>query len=276
MKIVYFGSDVFLDVFRYLHRHHEILALYTYHMEEDYFNEHNIVQLARMSGIPVHYGQIREEEMTAYMERDGCSLFFSAEYSHKLPVPEDDRFCGINIHSSFLPKGRSYYPIECAMDRGLLASGVTMHKIAPSLDRGDILAQRRFDILPEDDSVDIYLKCGRLALDMTRELMRDFGKLWENAAAQTADCPYWNRPDSASMSLCHSMTVGEARRIYRCFNKMTTVCIDGRSYYVDGFDSGSVQMGLRDEDNLFVRGSRVLYGVMDGHLRLDLAPVWEG
>ncbi len=49
MKIVYFGSDVFLDVFRYLHENHEILALYTYHMEEDYFNEHNMVQLAHLS-----------------------------------------------------------------------------------------------------------------------------------------------------------------------------------------------------------------------------------
>ena len=38
MKIVYFGSDVFLDVFEYLHLNHEILALYTYYMEEDYFN----------------------------------------------------------------------------------------------------------------------------------------------------------------------------------------------------------------------------------------------
>ena len=45
MKIVYFGSDVFLDVFEYLHLNHEILVLYTYHMEEDYFNEHNIVQI---------------------------------------------------------------------------------------------------------------------------------------------------------------------------------------------------------------------------------------
>ena len=46
MKIVYLGSDVFLDVFEYLHLNHEILALYTYHMEEDYFNEHNIVPVS--------------------------------------------------------------------------------------------------------------------------------------------------------------------------------------------------------------------------------------
>ncbi|MFR2694775.1 MAG: formyltransferase family protein [Enterocloster bolteae] len=59
-----------------------------------------------------------------------------AEYSHKIPVPDDSRFYGVNIHSSLLPEGRSYYPIECAMERGLGRSGVTMHKIAKSLDRG--------------------------------------------------------------------------------------------------------------------------------------------
>ena len=129
MKIVYFGSDVFLDVFEYLHLNHEILALYTYHMEEDYFNEHNIVQLAHMSGIPVCYGQITEDEMLSYMEKEGCELFFVAEYSHKIPVPDDSRFYGVNIHSSLLPEGRSYYPIECAMERGWGEGGVTMHKM---------------------------------------------------------------------------------------------------------------------------------------------------
>lgn len=274
MKIVYFGSDVFLDVFRYLHRHHEILALYTYHMEEDYFNERNIVQLAHMSGIPVHYGQITEEEMGRYMDR-GCGLFCVAEYSHKLPVPADGRFRGINLHSSLLPQGRSYYPIECAMERGLTHSGVTMHKIARSLDQGDILASGRYEIKPEDDSVDIYLKSGRRALSLVQELMADFDRVWAGGRPQTEKLPYWKRPEQGNMTLDHAMTVAEAGRVYRCFNKMTTVCIDGRPYYVDGFAAGSVRLGMDDGDNLFVRDDRVLYGLADGHLRLDLVPVWE-
>ena len=275
MKIVYFGSDVFLDVFEYLHLNHEILALYTYHMEEDDFNEHNIVQLAHMSGIPVCYGQITEDEMLSYMEKEGCELFFVAEYSHKIPVPDDSRFYGVNIHSSLLPEGRSYYPVECAMERGLGRCGVTMHKIAKSLDRGDILAQRKYDIQPGNDSVDIYLKSGRQALSMVKELMEDFDRVWSNARPQKEKLPYWNRPKKEALALNHSMTVEEARGVYRCFNKMTTVCIDGRSCYVDGFAAGSVLLGQDDSHNLFVRENRVLYGVADGHLRLDLVPVWE-
>lgn len=275
MKIVYFGSDVFLNVFEYLHRNHEILALYTYHMEEDYFNEHNIVRLSRMSGIPVHYGQITEDEMVSYMDKGGCELFITAEYSHKIPVPEDSRFYGVNLHSSFLPEGRSYYPIECAMERGLACSGVTMHKLVKSLDRGDILDQRRYDIEPGNDSVDLYLKSGDLALAMVKELMEDFDRVWANAGPQAEKLPYWNRPEKEVLALHHGMTAEEACGVYRRFNKMTTVCIDGRSYYVDGFAVGSVLLGNDDSHNRFVREDRVLYGVADGHLRLDLVPMRE-
>ena len=52
------------------------------------------------------------------------------------------------------------------------------HKIAKSLDRGDILAQRKYDIQPGNDSVDIYLKSGRQALSMVKELMEDFDRVW--------------------------------------------------------------------------------------------------
>ncbi len=49
---------------------------------------------------------------------------------------------------------------------------------------------------------------------------------------------------------------GGSPGVYRCFNKMTTVCIDGRSCYVDGFAAGSVLLGQDDSHNLFVRENR--------------------
>ena len=160
MKIVYFGSDVFLSCFEYLLEKHQVLALYTYHNDEDYFTEYAIVQRARELGIPVHYESITPEEITRYFTDEGCDLFFIAEYDRILTLPEDlPGFRGINTHSSLLPQGRSYYPIEGAMERGLLRTGVTMHKVVRRLDGGDILAQRTIDVTDDLDSVDIYLRC---------------------------------------------------------------------------------------------------------------------
>ena len=34
MKVVYFGSDVFLSCFEYFVEKHQVLALYTYHNDE--------------------------------------------------------------------------------------------------------------------------------------------------------------------------------------------------------------------------------------------------
>ncbi len=55
MKVVYFGSDVFLSCFEYFVEKHQVLALYTYHNDEDYFTEYAIVKRAGELGIPVHY-----------------------------------------------------------------------------------------------------------------------------------------------------------------------------------------------------------------------------
>ncbi|MFQ9772441.1 MAG: hypothetical protein ACLRX4_13415 [Oscillospiraceae bacterium] len=55
MKVVYFGSDVFLSCFEYFVEKHQVLALYTYHNDEDYFTEYAIVKRAEELGIPVHY-----------------------------------------------------------------------------------------------------------------------------------------------------------------------------------------------------------------------------
>lgn len=274
MNIVYFGTDVFIDVFRHLTEEHNILALYTYHNTEDYFGERGIVQLAHLSGIPVHYTKITEGDIRRYIRDEDCELFFVAEYCSVIPVPEDEeRFRGINIHSSLLPQGRSYYPIECVMSRGLRRSGVTLHKIAPKVDCGDIIAQKSYRIEDADDSIDVYLKCGRAALKLVRGVMNDFDAAWNAAKPQNTHKPYWKRPDDSEMTVTHRMTVSQAAAIYRAFNKMTMVRIDGLPYYINGFATGNVRIGSRDTDVIFVSDSRVLYGLSDGHIRIDIEAV---
>ena len=131
MNIVYFGSDVFLSCFEYFVREHTVLALYTYHNDEDYFTEYAITRRARELGIPVHYESITPADIEEYF-RSGCELFFSAEYNRIIELPQNlPQFRGVNIHSSCLPQGRSYYPIECAMERELPRTGVTLHTLAP-------------------------------------------------------------------------------------------------------------------------------------------------
>ena len=270
MKIVYFGTDVFLPCFLHLTEREEILALYTYHNDEDYFTEYRIVREARSRGIPVTYGRIPEDHVRRYFEQEGCDLFFSAEYGYVIPVPAGlASFRGINVHSSFLPEGRGYYPIECAMERGLERTGVTMHKIVSETDAGDVLFREPIAITPEVDSVDVYLESSRRALEMTKRLFADFENVWNAARPQERLGECWTKPAESGRTLDHGMTVAGALATHRRFNQMTLVRIDGRLHHVATIEPGRAAL---PESEVEIAPGRFLYAVSDGHLRLTVSP----
>lgn len=269
MNIVYFGTDVFLPCFDYLTRRHNVLALYTYHNDEDYFTEYAIVRKARALGIPVRYGSITEGEITRYVTEEGCGLFFIAEYNRIIPIPPElEGFRGINTHSSLLPQGRSYYPIEGAMERGLAATGVTMHKLTARLDGGEILAQRRVE-LAGLDSVDVYLRCAACAREMLEEILADLEGAWSRGVPQTEKLPYWRRPAEELLTLDHRMTAAGAEEIFRRYNTLTQVELEGGLYYVTALVTGRAPL---PEERCRLAEDRWLYAVSDGHLRLSVRP----
>ena len=271
MKIVYFGSDVFLSCFEYFLQNHQVLALYTYHNDEDYFTEYAIVQRARELGIPVHYESITPEKITRYFKEEGCDLFFIAEYDRILTLPADlPEFRGINTHSSLLPQGRSYYPIEGAMERELPRTGVTMHKVAQRLDGGDVLAQRTVEITDEVDSVDIYLRCAAYAREMVEDVTEHLDARWAAGRPQTEKHPYWKRPADELLTLHHGMSREEALDVFRRYNSMTQVELDGAWFYVTDVTAGS---GPLYREVQYLSPARVLYRVRDGHLRLHVHPM---
>lgn len=266
MKIVYFGSDVFLPCFEYFLERHEVLALYTYHHDEDYMTEAGITRQAREAGIPIHYESIPEGEIRRYFAEEGCELFFVAEYDRLIPVPEDlEGFRGVNLHSSLLPEGRSYYPIEAAMDRGLKRTGITIHRLAPTLDHGNILDQQSVEIRPDMDSIDVYLEVSKAARRMTEKMMDDFENMWEKAWAQPDRAPYWKRPETARLTLTHGMTRAEAREMFRRFNSLSQTLLDGKLHYIFSLNTGSSELPRAEWP---LGENRWLYALKDGHARL--------
>lgn len=56
----------------------------------------------------------------------------------------------LNIHASLLPRWRGAAPIQAAILNGDAETGVTIMKMDPGIDTGDILSQRSVPILPTD------------------------------------------------------------------------------------------------------------------------------
>lgn len=274
MKIVYFGTDVFLETFAYLLENNEIIALYTYHKNEDFFTECDIVKLAHEHNIPVYYDRVGLNEIKKYFLEDGCELFFVAEYDAIIPIPKDVAdFKAINTHSSLLPEGRGYYPIEIAMYRSLSRTGVTIHKLTEELDAGDIILQEAFPICEDDSSLDIYNKCSKIQLEMVKKLMFNFEQHWKEAKPQYEKYAYWKRPNEKELTITHNMTLNEAKTIYRCFNRMTKVCIKEALYYVYSFEIIDKNMAKIEGLINHVDENLILYEVLDGCIKLSIEPV---
>ncbi len=277
MKVVYLGTDALLPCFTYFMKEHEILALYICGNREDYFREETIRRMAEQEGIPAFYETIDEAAERRYIE-EGCQLFVSADYGRKIPVlPEKDGFFGINIHTSLLPEGRSYCPIECALERGERRTGVTIHKLSAGFDKGDILKQEEFPIWKDCDSIDLYIKSANVAVELLRDVMRDFAKVWSEAEPQKGKDSYWRLSNFSRARLNHGLDVEEAVEIYRIYNRMTRVKIGEDVFFVLSLEAGHIPI----QDDTVRLGEITLFRLRNGYVRLILEKaknpkaVWE-
>ena len=82
------------------------------------------------------------------------------------PVWAMPRLGTFNLHASLLPRYRGAAPINWAIINGDTETGVTTFFLKQEMDTGDIIEQRRIDILPEDNLGTVYDKLMHLGADM--------------------------------------------------------------------------------------------------------------
>ena len=76
---------------------------------------------------------------------------------------------GINVHASLLPKYRGAAPINWAIYHAEQHAGVTIIRMSISLDAGDMLAQEKVDILPDETAGDLEARLGPLGARLAVE-----------------------------------------------------------------------------------------------------------
>ena len=78
----------------------------------------------------------------------------------------------INVHASLLPKYRGAAPVAYAILGAEARTGVSIIKVTPGLDSGDVLLQEAVDILPDDTTGTLEARLAvlgaRMAVDATR------------------------------------------------------------------------------------------------------------
>jgi len=69
---------------------------------------------------------------------------------------------GINIHSSLLPGFAGLAPYFWALSEGCKETGITIHYLSPKFDQGNILIQRKIDILPKESAFNLFIRLAKL------------------------------------------------------------------------------------------------------------------
>ena len=80
----------------------------------------------------------------------------------------------INVHASLLPKYRGAAPVAYAILGGEKQTGVTIIKVTPGLDSGDMILQEALDILPTDTTGTLEARLATLGARMAVDAARKY------------------------------------------------------------------------------------------------------
>ncbi|MBX9583046.1 MAG: methionyl-tRNA formyltransferase [Gemmataceae bacterium] len=80
----------------------------------------------------------------------------------------------INVHASLLPKYRGAAPVAYAILNGETQTGVTIIKVTPGLDSGDMILQEAIDILPDDTTGSLEARLALLGAKLAVEAVRKY------------------------------------------------------------------------------------------------------
>jgi methionyl-tRNA formyltransferase len=107
-------------------------------------------------------------------------------YGHKIAERHLDKADFINIHGSLLPFGRGPHPHIWAWINGE-PHGVTIHKMSSEIDKGPIIAQRKVELEPWENSINSTMYA---LVDAATELFREnWNDLAEGAFALKSTDP---------------------------------------------------------------------------------------
>ncbi len=136
-----------------------------------------IHQFAEQQDLPVYYPENfknTNDQQTFFNHK--ADLVVVAAYGLILPkiLLQSIPLGFINIHASLLPRWRGASPIQSAILAGDKETGITMMRIVPKLDAGDIISQQAIPILANDTAQTLHDRLSQLGANMVSKVIRSF------------------------------------------------------------------------------------------------------
>jgi UDP-4-amino-4-deoxy-L-arabinose formyltransferase/UDP-glucuronic acid dehydrogenase (UDP-4-keto-hexauronic acid decarboxylating) len=134
----------------------------------------SVAELSVEKKIPVHApGDINHFLWVDKIRSLKPDIIFSFYYRHLLgpeilSVPPKG---ALNLHGSLLPAYRGRCPVNWVIINGEKETGVTLHDMTTAPDAGDIVAQRKIAITPDDTALTLYKKMVPVANKLLNETL---------------------------------------------------------------------------------------------------------
>lgn len=140
MKIVFFGNLKYIDIYKNVLED----AGHKFFLIKNFANaEEELHEIVPDLGIIACFGKIIPENI--------------------LKIP---KYGFLNVHPSLLPKWRGPSPVRSALLAGETNTGVTIHITTPKVDAGDIVAQEKHSIDPDDNYITLEEKLFKRGANM--------------------------------------------------------------------------------------------------------------
>jgi len=128
-----------------------------------------VKKLAQESNLQIYQPQqINSPEAIGFLKGFAADLFVVISYGQILSkdILEIPKIFSINAHASLLPKYRGAAPINWAIIKGEMTTGVTIMKIIEKMDAGQIILQKDMEIDDKDDSLALEDKLSGVAAEL--------------------------------------------------------------------------------------------------------------
>ena len=178
MRIVFFGCDDFaaINLLHLIGQGHRVVGLVTQPDKPKGRGLHMryapTKKIAMENGIATFQpASLKDPVLVDRLRWFHADIFIVIAYGKFLPpdvLALPKHFC-INLHASLLPKYRGAAPINWAVMRGESETGVTVMKMDPGMDTGDIVAQASCGIPDDITSAELRLKLA----DMGKQLLSE-------------------------------------------------------------------------------------------------------
>lgn len=120
-----------------------------------------IKKFALAEAIPVYQPTtLKNHDVFDTIKSYNPDIIIVVAYGQLLPknILNFSRYRSVNLHASLLPKYRGAAPINWAIIRGEMETGITTMLMTEKLDAGDILLQEKIRISPEDHVMTLHDK----------------------------------------------------------------------------------------------------------------------